>query len=237
MTTYSIKNHLEVSEFFIEEKNNFNLKNLSLHKNIQEYIDQAEVDDKVRALILTGVENAFHVGDDLESVKVFFKANISRCLDSVINLYLKLLDCRKPIVIAPLGNVTGIGFPLSLLCDRCVAGSTTKFFMPELIHGIGSVLGSTIIEYVLGYPLSKEILYSGKSITGSNLIQNKIANIFVENASHNLFKQEVYCEARRIGELSNLAFMNTKQTLSKNISNQLSQIASYAKHAHNTSSK
>lgn len=86
----------------------------------------AQEESRVRVVLLSGAENYFSAGNDLDDF-VEFDAN-----DEFVPVhFLRALSrCEKPVVAAVEGGAIGIGATMLLHCDIVYAGATTKFMTP-----------------------------------------------------------------------------------------------------------
>jgi len=146
-----------------------NALNKKLWREIYETLDQAERDEEIRAIILTGSGRAFSAGDDIgdvmslktaEEVRAFFLEYASRTIA-------KILSLSKPIIAAVNGPAYGGGCEIAMLCDLVVASNNATFAIPEALIGaippIAAVLGAQIVGklnasmmMLTGQPVSAE---------------------------------------------------------------------------------
>jgi len=103
---------------------------------------QADANEKVRCIVLTGSEKAFAAGADITEmqnksfVEVFSSDFFTPETDA-------LLRCRKPIIAAVSGYALGGGCELAMICDFIIAADTAKFGQPEVNLGIMAGIGGT----------------------------------------------------------------------------------------------
>lgn len=75
----------------------------------------------------------------------------------------KLLHCPVPVIAAVEGFAMGGGCELAILSDFIVAGDTAVFAVPEITLGIFPGIGGTqILPRVLGAPLARELIFTGR---------------------------------------------------------------------------
>ena len=128
-----------------------NALNRKLWREIYWTLDQAEKDEEVRAIILTGSGRAFSSGDDIKEVlslrtakeiKTFFFDFVERTLNKILNL-------PKPTIAAVNGLAYGGGCEIAMLCDLVVASDNATFAIPEALIGaippVATVIGADII--------------------------------------------------------------------------------------------
>jgi len=107
-----------------------NAYNTAMHVELMAALDVADVDDGVRAVILTGAGRGFCAGADLsEGGKTFDRTDrhgIDAHRDGGGELTLRLFRCKKPLIAAINGPATGVGLTMTLPCDYRLASTTAK---------------------------------------------------------------------------------------------------------------
>lgn len=110
-----------------------NALNSSSFPEISQAFTQANDDDEVRALILTGAGRAFCAGLDLKETTP--EARFSRTAKQIQQMISRshekaLYDIRmleKPVIAAINGDAIGAGLSLTLLCDFRIASDRARF--------------------------------------------------------------------------------------------------------------
>ncbi|WP_151445908.1 oxepin-CoA hydrolase, alternative type [Lacisediminimonas profundi] len=152
-----------------------------------ETLTTAERDTSIRAVILTGADNFFCAGGNLNRLL----ENRSKdpgvqvaTLDGLASWVNALRDCPKPVIAAVDGAAAGAGFSLALACDFIVAGSSAKFIMSYGRIGLtpdGG--GSWFLTRSLPRQLATELLMEGKPILGARLNELGIVNRVVPDGT------------------------------------------------------
>lgn len=134
-----------------------------------EYLDQAEKDENVRAIAITGAgEKAFCSGADLGS-------NISgdglKSFQQYANLLKRLAGYPKPTVARINGYCLAGGTGFMLACDIVIATSTAKFGTPEVNVGLfPMMIGSLIFRNVLKKK-AMEMVLLGEKLTADQALE------------------------------------------------------------------
>jgi enoyl-CoA hydratase/carnithine racemase len=124
-------------------------------------LDQADADDDIRVIVITGAGRGFCAGFDLSIGGDAFdkddgEARIEEHRDSGGLLTLRLFECKKPVIAAINGPAVGIGATMTLPMDIRIASENAKmgfvftrrgivpeacssWFLPRLV-GIGQAL-------------------------------------------------------------------------------------------------
>ncbi|NDR57894.1 enoyl-CoA hydratase [Aliiruegeria sabulilitoris] len=119
-----------------------NALNTQLLSELGQALREAEKNEKVRCIVLTGSDKAFAAGADISemSEKSFvdvFGADLFGAEGDAI------LRIRKPIIGAVAGYALGGGCELAMMCDFIIAADTAKFGQPEINLGVVAGLGGT----------------------------------------------------------------------------------------------
>ncbi len=119
-----------------------NALNGQLLAELAEALREAEANDMVRCIVLTGSEKAFAAGADISEMadKSFVDAFLSEMLTSDVQ---QVVRCRKPIIAAVAGYALGGGCELAMMCDFIIAADTAKFGQPEINLGVIAGMGGT----------------------------------------------------------------------------------------------
>lgn len=152
-----------------------------------ETLSTAERDASIRAVILTGADNFFCAGGNLNRLLENRAQDKSVQADSIdhLNGWIDALRaCPKPVIAAVEGAAAGAGFSLALACDMIVAGSSAKFVMAYVKVGLtpdGG--GSWFLTRTLPRQLATEILIEGKPVLAPRLQALGLVNRVVPDGS------------------------------------------------------
>jgi enoyl-CoA hydratase len=144
----------------------------------------AEEDDDVRVIVLTGTgDAAFCAGADLKEMRTNdeagtrFRSPMSRLERSV---YEVVLEAKKPTIAALNGSAVAGGFELSLACDLRISHAATQFGLPETKIGMGANFGSVLLPRRIAPGLALEMLYTGDYIDAAEAYRLGLLNRVVE---------------------------------------------------------
>ena len=135
-------------------------------------------DIDVWAVILTGSgERAFCVGADLKERKGMSKDAMIRQRALFVKAFEAVVRFPKPIIAAVNGFAMGGGFELALCCDMIVAAHEAFLGLPEVGLGIIPGGGGTQnLPRIIGKNKAKELIFTGRKISGEVAYQWGIAN-------------------------------------------------------------
>ncbi|MFQ5881560.1 MAG: enoyl-CoA hydratase-related protein [Candidatus Methylomirabilales bacterium] len=147
-------------------------------QELGQVLDQAEEDQAVRVLILTGAgEKAFAAGADLTELQHMSPLeafHFSQTIQAVSNRIERL---KKPVIAAVNGYALGGGCELALACDIILASDRARFGQPEVNLGIIPGGGGTQrLARLVGKPRAKELIYTGEMIDAQEAYQLGLAN-------------------------------------------------------------
>lgn len=128
-------------------------------------IREADNDDSVGAIVLTGSERAFAAGADIKEMKDKEYADVYK--NNFLESWQDLTKIRKPIIAAVSGYALGGGCELALMCDIILASPTAKFGQPEINLGvIPGGGGSQRLTNAIGKSRAMEYILTGRIFTG-----------------------------------------------------------------------
>ena len=107
---------------------------------------EAEADEKVRAVVLTGAGRAFSAGADLKNPRTHTVESPEQHLANLRgNPVFDLVEAYpKPIIAAVNGYAVGIGCLVPLCCDFILAAEEAMFCLPQVSLGILPAYGGTL---------------------------------------------------------------------------------------------
>ena len=152
-----------------------------------ESLATAERDNDIRAVVLTGADNFFCAGGNLNRLLENREKDKSVQADSIDHLNGwtdAIRSCSKPVIAAVDGAAAGAGFSLALACDMIVAGENAKFVMAYVKVGLtpdGG--GSWFLARALPRQLATEIMIEGKPVLATRLHALGLVNRVVPDGS------------------------------------------------------
>ncbi len=119
-----------------------NALNIDLLRELGKALGEAQKNDKVRCIIITGSEKAFAAGADIKmmSEKSFTDVFMGDLFTPEEDAIMRI---RKPIIAAVSGYALGGGCELAMMCDFIIASDTAKFGQPEVNLGVMAGMGGT----------------------------------------------------------------------------------------------
>lgn len=148
-----------------------NALNATLIRELASVLAEAERDDAVRALVLTGNERAFSAGADLkETAPPHWEDEINAVFNTLENL-------SKPTIAAIRGWCIAGGLELAMACDLRVAATDTKIGDWHVkIDSIGGAGATVRLPRLVGLARAKELVYTGAAVDGEEAYRIGLAN-------------------------------------------------------------
>ena len=144
-------------------------------REIEVALRKAEADDSVRVIILKGAGRSFCAGYDLtEDSGIHTMAGWSRFLAKDVNTTMTIWNLEKPVIASVQGHCLAAGFEVALACDLTIAAEGSSFGEPEVRFGDGPV--TLLMPWVIGMKKTKELLYTGDSVSAEEAKDLGIVN-------------------------------------------------------------
>ena len=183
-------------------------------------VTEAEANEKVRCLIITGSDKAFAAGADVSEMAERAFADMFSS-DYLAEDAQRIARCRKPIIAAVQGYALGGGCELAMLCDIIIAADSAKFGQPEVNLGIVAGLGGTQrLTRAVGKAKSMEMHLTGRFMDAEEAERAGLVSRVVPAKK---LMDEVQATAQRITEKSMLTILAIKEAVDRSQETSLSE--------------
>ncbi|WP_414900281.1 enoyl-CoA hydratase/isomerase family protein [Sphingomonas flavalba] len=186
-------------------------------------IERANTDDRIGAIVLTGLGAVFCAGTDLKEPPVRDPQTGRRITPADFTMgsgdrnWIGLLTRSKPLVVAINGPAVGIGATQTLAADIRLAADTASFSFPFLSLGAMPECGSTaLLPRLIGLSRATDILLRGATVSAEEARQ--IGLVSATFPADRLLP-EALALAERIAALPALQLRITKRMLHENAGN------------------
>jgi enoyl-CoA hydratase len=176
IVTFEIIGNIAIVTFNRPES--MNALSSQVNRRLVELLDMAEIDEKVKVIVLTGAgEKAFVAGGDIKEMLELdamgaraYALQAKRAVDKIYNL-------SKPVIAAINGFCLGGGLEYAMACDFRVASENAKFGLPEINIGImpGSS-GTQRLPRVIGMGMAKELIMTGSLFDAKTALDMGVIN-------------------------------------------------------------
>ncbi len=150
----------------------------ALRQGIVDGIRQAEENDAVSAVVITGSDSAFSGGADITEFgtpKMIAEPN----LPTVINF---IESSTKPVVAAVAGTCMGGGLELAMGCHFRIADPKAKIALPEVKLGLLPGAGGTQrLPRVVGIEAALNLIVSGQTVPAGMFMGSQLFDEFVQD--------------------------------------------------------
>ncbi|MGH9948261.1 MAG: enoyl-CoA hydratase-related protein [Pyrinomonadaceae bacterium] len=165
-----------------------NALSLQLTKDLRAAIEKA-VEERARALILTGNGKAFCAGGDLREMQAIgqhegkIEAFLDAPLKALHNVIRQIRKTPVPFIAAVNGVCAGAGVNFALACDIVIAANDAAFREAFVRIGLTPDCGGTFfLPRAIGEKLATEMFMTGDSITAERAVQIGMINHVVPAA-------------------------------------------------------
>lgn len=203
---YSTENG--VATILLNRPKSYNAFTATMNKEIISALRQADRDDEVGSIVITGAGKAFCAGQDLGSVDEDTNyADILR--DNYHPMIRAMRSTSKPIISAINGAVAGAGMSLALMSDFRVMKEGTKFVSAFMNIGLIPDAGfMQILPRIIGYARALEVAVLGKPIPAEEAVELGLATEVYEEAE---WEEKVKAFAEQLASLPTVAFKQAKR--------------------------
>ncbi len=125
-----------VATVYLDRPEKRNALSTELFEDLVETLTPWRRDDRVAAVVITGTEDYFSAGLDLDTMNWKTEADRLRWYDATYYGYLELLEYPKPTIAAVAGATLGGGCDIAAFCDMRVAAPNAKFGFPQIKFGL-----------------------------------------------------------------------------------------------------
>ncbi|NBA98593.1 enoyl-CoA hydratase-related protein [Pseudomonas sp. R5(2019)] len=146
----------------------------AMYDRLADLFFAAAEDDSVQAILLTGGEQCFTAGNDLQD----FLDSPPKDMDSpAFRLMRAVVALDKPLIAAVCGAAIGIGTTVLLHCDQVLVTRTAKLRMPFVNLGLCPEFGaSLLLPQLLGQARAARLLLWGDGLSGAQAVEWGLAN-------------------------------------------------------------
>ncbi|MDO5620872.1 MAG: enoyl-CoA hydratase [Paracoccus sp. (in: a-proteobacteria)] len=189
-----------------------NALNSALLTELGEALADADSNDKVRCIVLTGSDKAFAAGADIKemSEKTYTEVFSQDLFGAEID---RILRVRKPIIAAVAGYALGGGCELAMACDFILAADTAKFGQPEINLGVIAGIGGTQrLTRFVGKSKAMEMNLTGRFMDAEEAERSGLVSRVIPAAK---LLPEAMATARKIAEKSAISTLAVKEAVNR----------------------
>jgi 2-(1,2-epoxy-1,2-dihydrophenyl)acetyl-CoA isomerase len=154
-----------------------NAMGASLKEDIVAAFRLANVDDTVRAIVLTGAGAAFCAGGDVKEMSEARATGVKRSVREKTrptrdNTLLAIFESAKPVIAAVNGAAAGAGMNLALAADIRIASTMARFSQAFVKRGLPPDSGATyLLPRLVGLSKACELAFTGDTLDAHEAFQ------------------------------------------------------------------
>ena len=200
----------------------FNSFNREMALELQNELDNAENNELVRSIVLTGTGKAFCAGQDLAEAIDPNGPGIEKIVREHYNpIILKIRKIEKPIIAAVNGVAAGAGANIALACDIVIAAQSSTFIQAFSKIGLVPDSGGTFfLPRLIGFQNASALMMLGDKVSATDAqSMGMIYKVF----SDEIFMDEVLKLADNLSKMPTKAIGYTKRLLNESMTNNLQE--------------
>jgi enoyl-CoA hydratase len=188
-----------------------NALNLQLMQELRDVLQQFDKNDKVRAIIITGNDQAFAAGADIKQMAD--KSAIDMLQIDQFSTWDQIRKIKKPVIAAVSGFALGGGCELAMTCDMIIASESAKFGQPEIKLGVMPGAGGTQrLTRAIGKAKAMELVLTGRFLSAEEALALKLINKVVPVE---MYLREAVQLAKEIAQMSPIAAQLAKEAVNR----------------------
>lgn len=200
----------------------FNSFNQPMAFALQKALDEAEMNDEVRAIVITGEGKAFCAGQDLAEAMDPEGPELQSIVKDHYNPIIERIRAiEKPIIAAVNGVAAGAGANIALACDITIAKKSASFIQAFSKIGLIPDSGGTFfLPRIIGSQKALALMMTGDKISAE---QADAMNMIYKAVDDEAFEHEVRTFAETIAAMPTRGLGLTKKAVNATFTNNLTQ--------------
>lgn len=190
-----------------------NALNDSLVAGLKNALRQANADEAVRVVVISGAGQDFCSGADLTALQKTSEASVAENVAdarSLMELFLLMRQIGVPVVAAVRGKALAGGCGLASACDIVLASTNARFGYPEVKIGFVPAMVMAILRRNVSEKRAFELLTRGAEIGATEAKEFGLVNQILTDEN---FESDVTSYAREFEKMSKSAIALTKTLL------------------------
>jgi enoyl-CoA hydratase/carnithine racemase len=205
-TLYNVANR--VATITLNRPDKLNAWTALMESEVRSHMENAEQDDEVRVIVLTGAGRGFCAGADMSLLSAVAERGLDsrdlddRCREQVLrdganrregaapdfqkkHSYFPAIG--KPVIAAINGPVVGLGLVITLYCDLRLASDASRFSTTFARRGLIAEYGMAwMLPRIIGIANAIDLLFSARTIDAAEALRMGLVN--------RVFPQETFLE-------------------------------------------
>jgi methylglutaconyl-CoA hydratase len=190
-----------------------NALNNDLINGLKESLREADANDAVRVVVITGAGADFCSGADLAALQKISESSVTENLEdaqALMDLFALIRRVRVPVVAAVRGRALAGGCGLATACDLVLAAKSARFGYPEVKIGFIPAMVMAILRRNVSEKRAFELITRGAEIGADEAERIGLVNQVIEDEQ---FEMEVENYVAGFEKVSRSAVMLSKRLL------------------------
>jgi len=200
-TLYNVANR--VATITLNRPDKLNAWTAVMESEVRSHMENAEQDDEVRVIVLTGAGRGFCAGADMSLLSAVAERGLDdRGREHVLHnegnrregvsadfqkRYSYFPAIGKPVIAAINGPVVGLGLVIALYCDLRLASDASRFSTTFARRGLIAEYGMAwMLPRIIGIANALDLLFSARTIDAAEALRMGLVN--------RVFPQETFLE-------------------------------------------
>ncbi|MDP2919503.1 MAG: enoyl-CoA hydratase/isomerase family protein, partial [Dehalococcoidia bacterium] len=215
-STVIIQKNDHIARITLNRPADGNVINIELGQELEEACRQANQDDDVYVVVITGAGDTFCNGSELErSFNVSKRRPALEEMGTQYNVASAVAGIEKPVIAALNGDALGQGLEIALACDIRIASSAVELGFPNVKLGILPMDGGTQrLPRLIGKGKSLELIFLAETIDAEEAEQIGLVSRVVPPAS---LSAEVDALAKSMANKAPIALRYIKEAVNKGL--------------------
>ncbi|HEY0380240.1 MAG TPA: enoyl-CoA hydratase-related protein [Pyrinomonadaceae bacterium] len=185
----------------------------ALVNGLKDALREADADDSVRVIVITGAGADFCSGADLAALQKISESSVTENLEdaaALMELFALMRRVRVPVVAAVRGRALAGGCGLATACDLVLAARSARFGYPEVKIGFVPAMVMAILRRNVSEKRAFELIVRGAEIGADEAERVGLVNRVYEDSE---FETEVENYVASFEKVSRSAVMLSKRLL------------------------
>ena len=182
----------QVATITLNRPDKLNAWTATMEREVRSAVEEAERDDNVRVIVLTGAGRGFCAGADMSLLTAVATQGLDEKVvgriqssDAMLKglrpdfqrKYSYFLAVAKPVIAAINGPAVGLGLVIPLYCDLRWASENARFSTTFAQRGLIAEYGlAWILPRIVGVPDAIDLLFSARTITAAEALEMRLVN-------------------------------------------------------------
>lgn len=215
----------------LNEPDTMNALTQGITEGLFNAVDEANQNDDIRVLLLTGNGRGFCAGASVvgggpgsQAGEVSRKVRLDQRGTSAKSMEV-FANCEVPVIAAINGAAVGAGFGIATCCDVRLLGASARMGSIFIKRGLASDYGvSYWLPKLVGYGKAMELMYSGELLNAEECLQVGLANkVFADDE----LQVEAQKYARMIADGPPMAYTLVRRMMLRSNEMTMNQFAEY----------